>query len=305
MKSNEVKDHLVADIEEKYKLLGVNHETYLRGLLQLKPLTYWDYTEVETLLSLQKPRTDFKDEEVFITYHQVTELVLKLILHELRQLTTEKLTHEKILAKTGRMIRYTHTLINSFDIMKEGIDYDEYNIFRCALAPASGFQSAQFRYIEIHCTRLQNLVNEEGKKRLPEDPGIGDYFRHIYWRDAGTNRMTHEKTLTLKLFEEKYLDDFMTVARRVQGRTLEEIVLAIPDPSPELTSALREFDYLYNVKWPCVHLETASYFLTRKEKTVSATGGSKWKEYLHPKFQQRRFFPGLWSAGELAEWGKN
>ena len=62
---------IIHQIEEKYKNLGENPETYLKGLLQAKPINYWDYVEVDTLLSLQKPRTNFKDEEIFIMYHQV------------------------------------------------------------------------------------------------------------------------------------------------------------------------------------------------------------------------------------------
>lgn len=63
----------------------------------------------------------------------------------------------------SRLNRYTTMLINSFDVMKDGMDYDDYNTFRTTLAPASGFQSAQFRLIEIYCTRIKNLINQEGK----------------------------------------------------------------------------------------------------------------------------------------------
>ena len=48
--------------------------------------TYWDYINLDTLLSLQHPVTPFPDEEIFIIYHQTTELYFKLSLHELRQL---------------------------------------------------------------------------------------------------------------------------------------------------------------------------------------------------------------------------
>lgn len=71
--------------------LGENPETYLKGLLHAKPINYWDYIELDTLLSLQKSRTKFKDEEIFIMYHQVTELFLKMMLHEIKQLVFENL----------------------------------------------------------------------------------------------------------------------------------------------------------------------------------------------------------------------
>jgi tryptophan 2,3-dioxygenase len=50
----------------------------LDGLLYADFLTYWDYIHLDTLLSLQSPKTPFPDEEIFIIYHQITELYFKL-----------------------------------------------------------------------------------------------------------------------------------------------------------------------------------------------------------------------------------
>ncbi|MBS1651577.1 MAG: tryptophan 2,3-dioxygenase [Bacteroidetes bacterium] len=298
------KNNLINAIEEKYKNLGENPETYFKGLLQAKPINYWDYVEVDTLLSLQKPRTNFKDEEIFIMYHQVTELVLKLMVHEIKQIVfTENISQEKITDKIKRLNRYTAMLITSFDVMRDGMDYDDYNTFRATLAPASGFQSAQFRFIEIYCTRLENLINTEGKKRLPNNPTTKDYFEHIYWKDAGMNRATGKKSLTLQQFEDKYLDSFTSLAEKMKGKTIEDIIQKITSPTKELTEALREFDYFYNIKWPIVHLNTARHYLDKKGENQAATGGSEWKKYLHPKFQQRKFFPALWTDVEITNWG--
>src|SRR5690606_27436458 len=109
-----------------------------------KPVTYWDYIQVDTLLSLQKPKTHFKDEEIFVMYHQVTELVLKMMIHEIKQMFEDQLTEEVWIDKFERLNRYTSMLISSFDVMKYGMNYDDYNTFRTSLAPASGFQSVQF-----------------------------------------------------------------------------------------------------------------------------------------------------------------
>lgn len=297
---------LLSKIEKKYQDLGENPETYLKGLLQAKPITYWDYVQVDTLLSLQKPRTDFKDEEIFIMYHQIVELTLKLVLHEIKQIVFKnELTEDFLIEKINRINRYTEMLITSYDVMTEGMDYDDYNTFRSTLAPASGFQSAQFRYIEIYCTRLENLVNTPGKKRLPENPSIEDYFSNIYWRDAGFDRNTGKKTLTLRLFEEKYLNDFIRLAKKVKGNTLEDKILRMKNPSEKLLSKIKSFDKIYNVDWPLVHLNTAQHYLDKKGENQAATGGSEWKKYLHPKFQQRKFFPALWSEEELQTWGED
>ncbi len=296
---------IINAIVQKYEDMNENPETYLKGLLQAKPINYWDYVEVDTLLSLQKPRTDFKDEEIFIMYHQVTELVLKLMIHEIKQIVYNKSISESFLInKISRLNRYTGMLITSFDVMRNGMDYDDYNTFRATLAPASGFQSAQFRLIEIYCTRIENLINEEGRKQLPTNPTLEEYFENIYWKDAGTNRSTGKKTLTLRQFEERYLDRFIALAKKVKGKTIEEQISKIENPSPELKNILREFDRFYNIEWPLVHLNTAKQYLDKKGENQAATGGSEWKKYLHPQFQQRKFFPELWTEAEITNWGE-
>ena len=298
------KKELLSALDQKYEALGENPETYLKGLLQAKPINYWDYIDVDALLSLQKPRTDFKDEEIFIMYHQITELVLKLMINELKQITLEDLTEEVFIDKMKRLKRYTNLLMTSFDVMRFGMSYEDYNTFRATLAPASGFQSAQFRILEIYCTPLENLVNAQGKQRLPEHPSTEDYFDHIYWKDAGHNRKTGKKTLTLRLFEEKYLNDFIRLANSMKGKTVAEKLQKFTNPSKELTEAARDFDHYYNVEWPLVHLRTAQHYLDKKGENKAATGGSEWKKYLHPKYQQRKFFPKLWSEKDILTWGE-
>lgn len=295
---------LLQAIEKKYRDMGENPETYLNGLLQAKPITYWDYIQVDALLSLQNTRTDYADEKIFVMYHQVIELTLKMMMHEVEQLSEgENLPEKTWMTKLERLTRYTDSLITSFDIMKFGMDYDDYNIFRATLAPASGFQCASFRYLELYVTRMPNLINEAGRKRLPANPTLDDYFDNIYWKDAGLDHKTGKMSTTLRLFVEKYEKSFKQVAREVKGKTLEERVAQMDNPSEALKEKLREFDYAYNVKWPIVHLETAQFYLDSKGEEKAATGGSEWKKYLHPKYQQRKFFPELWTEAEIENWG--
>jgi len=298
------KQELIDQIDKKYDELGENSLNYLAGLLQAKPINYWDYIEVDTLLSLQKPRTDFKDEKIFIMYHQVTELVLGMMKHELEQLVFDEHNEATWIDKINRLNRYTSMLITSFDVMKYGMNYDDYNTFRATLTPASGFQSVQFRHIETMCTPLKNLVNMMGQKRLSSNPSTEEYFEHVYWKDAGYNRKTGEKTLTLRQFEEKYQDKLVELAEKVKGKTLAEKVAAMQKPSDELIEKFKTFDRLYNIDWPIVHLETAQHYLDQKGESKEATGGSEWKKYLHPKCQQRRFFPEIWSEEEKEKWGE-
>ena len=65
---------------------GLNTDVYLEGIQSAKPLTYWDYIQPEALLNLQVQRTDLPDEMVFIVYHQINELLFKMILWEIEQL---------------------------------------------------------------------------------------------------------------------------------------------------------------------------------------------------------------------------
>ena len=45
------------ELEKKYSLIGQDLNSYLEGLLYTNPLSYWDYINLETLLSLQRPKT--------------------------------------------------------------------------------------------------------------------------------------------------------------------------------------------------------------------------------------------------------
>ena len=70
-------------LKEKYAASGQELLDFLDGLLEADYLTYWDYIRLDSLLSLQQPRTSHHDESIFIMYHQITELYFKMVLHEL------------------------------------------------------------------------------------------------------------------------------------------------------------------------------------------------------------------------------
>ncbi|HBF19828.1 MAG TPA: tryptophan 2,3-dioxygenase, partial [Cryomorphaceae bacterium] len=74
----------IQKLADKYHASGQELIAYLDGLLYAEYNTYWDYVHLDTLLSLQTPRTSIPDEEIFIMYHQITELYFKLTLHEMR-----------------------------------------------------------------------------------------------------------------------------------------------------------------------------------------------------------------------------
>ncbi len=300
----------VRQLEEKFRNSGQDLGSYLDGLLYDKYLTYWDYIHLDTLLSLQNPKTHFPDEEIFIGYHQITELYFKLVLHEQKQIVeAEELSASFFTERLNRIIRYFRILANSFDVMIRGMEREQFLKFRMALLPASGFQSAQFRMIEIYSTPLENLVHNEIRENFRTGKSIEELYENVYWKRGATNLDTGEKTLTLKQFEKKYTSRFLRTAGRLKGNTIYERfqqLSAEDKDNKDLRNALRTLDTAVNVNWLLVHIGAAQkYLIGKNEAAAPATGGTNWKQFLPPSFQRISFFPELWSEEEMNEWGKH
>jgi tryptophan 2,3-dioxygenase len=297
---------IIDELQEKYADLEQDPNTYLEGLKHAKPITYWDYIQVESLLSLQRPRTNFPDEEIFIIYHQVTELIFKMVLNEVNQITEKNdLDPAWFGTRVGRINRYFEVLTSSFDVMREGMELEQYLQFRNTLTPASGFQCASYRYIELSSTDLIRLVDPRVRDDMYES-STKEKLENIYWMAAGMDPRTRKKSLTLKMFEEKYMPAFLEKAMDMKNKNIWQRFLAMSDEdraNPELVDALRELDRQINVSWPLVHFRTAEHYLETGQDVKEATGGSDWKKYLHPKYQKRIFFPDLWTEKEISNWG--
>ncbi|TAF73782.1 MAG: tryptophan 2,3-dioxygenase [Bacteroidetes bacterium] len=295
-------------LEEKYDSMGQDVSSYLDGLLYSKYLHYADYIQLETLLSLQRPRTDIPDELIFIIYHQITELYFKLVNWELKQVADcKQVTDVFLQEKVSRLVRYFDNLIHSYDVMTKGMEMEQFMHFRMALLPASGFQSFQFRLIEIYCTDLYNLVDAKYRESLSETPSIEILFEHLYWKHGAQELSSGKKTLTLKQFEEKYTRKLLRNANMYSTKNLWQVVkklAAKQELSTELKTNLRDFDKIFNVDWQLVHYRTASKYLDKKPEVLEATGGTNWHKYLPPRFQKKMFFPDLWSKEEVENWGK-
>ncbi|AXT52171.1 tryptophan 2,3-dioxygenase [Aquimarina sp. BL5] len=298
----------IRQLEKKFKNSGQDLGSYLDGLLHDRYLTYWDYIHLDTLLSLQIPRTHFPDEEIFIMYHQITELYFKLIIHELKQIIDDKLqTAEFFTKKLDRINRYFRVLIDSFDVMIKGMDKEQFLKYRMSLLPASGFQSVQFRMIEIYATPLVNLVNSKERSQFSEEDPLEEVYEHLYWKSGATDIKTGEKTLTLKQFEYRYTPRMMRIAHQVKQSTIYHRYLELPEKEQnnvQLINALRTFDTNVNINWLLMHMGAAYRYLNRDKGQVLATGGTNWKKFLPPSFQRIIFFPDLWSAEEKENWGQ-
>jgi tryptophan 2,3-dioxygenase len=298
----------ISKLEEKYKDSGQDLSAYLDGLLYQRYLTYWDYIHLDTLLSLQVPRTYFPDEEIFIMYHQITELYFKLILHEQNQIVDDKSQSvDFFLEKARRINSYYEALISSFSIMIKGMEREQFLKYRMALLPASGFQSAQYRMIELYATPLHNLVHHSDRKRFSHENTIEELYENIYWKKGATDLATGEKTLTLKQFEYRYTPRLIRIAKQLKGNTIYEKYLQLPKDKQDnkaLIAALKTLDLNANVNWPLMHMGSAHRYLGKGKEEINATGGTNWKEYLPPSFQKVIFFPKLYTKQALNNWGK-
>ncbi len=292
-------------LQQKYNVMGQDLSSYLDGLLYADYLTYWDYIHLDTLLSLQNPKTHFPDEKIFIVYHQITELYFNLILWEIEQMAEKENIDDKFfIERLDRIVRYFQLLENSFAVMVNGMERDQFLKFRMSLLPASGFQSAQYRLIEICSTDTINLVNVQEREALVEYSDIDQQIEKLYWRSGATELASGKKTLTLQQFEEKYIKLFKSTGMKYRDKNLWKLYDKNFRGSKEVISRMREFDQLANVLWPLAHLKSAGHYLHRDTQDIKATGGTNWQKYLPPRFQKIIFFPELWSEGEKAEWGK-
>jgi tryptophan 2,3-dioxygenase len=292
-------------LQQKYDVMGQDLSSYLDGLLYADYLTYWDYIHLDTLLSLQTPKTQFPDEKVFITYHQITELYFNLILWEIDQIAeAEKLEEAFFINRLNRINRYFENLVSSFDVMVEGMDREQFLKFRMSLLPSSGFQSAQYRLIEIKSTDLINLVSTQSRDALMEYSDIEQQVENLYWRSGATELASGRKTLTLQQFEKKYMKVFKETGMKFRSKNLRKIYQQHFSELDEVKRSLRKLDELANVLWPLAHLKSAGKYLHRDPDSIKATGGTNWQKYLPPRFQKIMFFPELFTESEIEEWGK-
>ncbi|MCG2612247.1 tryptophan 2,3-dioxygenase family protein [Flavobacterium sp. SM15] len=303
----EVKDK-IKQIEDKYKAINQKTETHLEGLLWSKPITYWDYIQTDALLNLQIQRTTLPDEMVFIMYHQVNELLFKMILWEINQVAqTEKPSTAFFTERLMRISRYFDMLTTSFDIMGDGMEVEQYLKFRNTLTPASGFQSAQYRLIEFASTDLINLIDRRFRATIDRNSSFENAFEHLYWQAAGKDYTTGEKSYLLKEFERKYKKEFLCLMEEYNTTNLWQKFKQLPEQdqqNKELIAAMRHYDKTVNITWVMGHYNAAVKYIESVPGNHEATGGSDWKKYMLPKYQRRIFFPELWTAEELERWGE-
>jgi tryptophan 2,3-dioxygenase len=245
---------------------------------------------------------------VFIMYHQVNEILFKMMLWELEQVSKkEDLTIDFFAEKLYRVSRYVDVLASSFEVMGDGMSMEQYQKFRYTLTPASGFQSAQYRKIEFASTELINLIDNRFRSTIDRDTPFSHAFENLYWQAAGKDHKTGKKNALLSNFENKYRKDFIRFMQKYNETNMWTKFKSLPEDQrndTKLLNAMRHYDHTMNVRWVMAHYHAAGKYLAKPDGTVSeATGGSDWRKYMLPKYQKRIFFPELWSKEELDDWG--
>ena len=136
-----------------------------------------------------------------------------------------------------RINRYFDALVKSFEVMIDGMDREEFLKFRMSLLPASGFQSAQYREIEIYSTDFINLVAKDVREEKRGVKDINQLFDHIYWKAGATEAESGKKTLTLIQFEEKYKGHFIALGNHCKDKNLWQVYLRLSKEDQEIGRA--------------------------------------------------------------------
>ncbi len=115
-----------------------------------RDMSYGDYLHLDEVLGAQQRRSGAHDEMLFIVQHQVSELWMKLLLHELEAAIAAVAADElhrafKMLARVSKIMEQ---LVHAWDVLAT-MTPPEYSAMRPSLASSSGFQSWQYRMIEF------------------------------------------------------------------------------------------------------------------------------------------------------------
>ncbi|MGZ4582297.1 MAG: tryptophan 2,3-dioxygenase [Nocardioidaceae bacterium] len=243
-------------------------------------LTYGSYLRVEQLLDQQRLESDppAHDELLFITIHQVYELWFKQLLHELTEVRDAMFDGSLWWARhlLARVVTIENVLIQQVAVL-ETMTPQDFLVFREKLAPASGFQSVQFRELEFL----------SGAK----DPGFLDRFRGL----TGDERARLEK----RLAEPTLWDGFVDVVRRqgLPADTDEELTRSMLAVARDRSThgevwelAERLLDHDGNAAlWRARHVT----MVERQIGTKSGTGGSTGAPYLRSRLGLH-YYPLLW-----------
>jgi len=243
-------------------------------------LTYGSYLRVPELLSQQVPESDppAHDELLFITIHQVYELWFKLLLAELSDARDRMLAGETYIPRVRleRCHTIERVLVAQVDVI-DTMTPQDFLEFRTKLAPASGFQSVQFREIEFlsglkdetYLNRLRGFTDAEREslqRRLAE-PSLWDGYLYLLAREGFDVENDEQR--------------FEAYAEIARDRCKH-------GPLWDLAEALVDHDQAWAL-WRARHVLMAERQIGAKPGTGGSSGGA----YLRSRLDVR-FYPELW-----------
>ena len=254
-------------------------------------LSYGQYLKLDKLLDAQQPLSYQHDEMLFIMIHQVSELWMKLCLHELH--ATVACIRKDDLGPTFKMLSRVSTiqqqLLQSWDVLATITPYD-YSAFRNALGKSSGFQSCQYRMLEF----LIGNKNADAIKVFKADPPSYEILER-------TLRAPSLYDEVLRLLSRRGLDvpaaaidrDFSQPYQA--SKQVAAAWLSVYHNSEkewdlyDLAERLVDLDYKFQL-WRFAHVKTVERIIGYKR----GTGGTGGVSYL-TKALELKFFPELWT----------
>jgi tryptophan 2,3-dioxygenase len=238
------------------------------------PLTYGSYLRVPELLALQSPRAEqpVPGEMLFIVVQQAQELWFKQILHDLGFILRD-LGEYRILSAVSLLQRLVHILevVAAEVTVLESLPPAEFRAFRHVLKTSSGFESEQFREME-----LASGLDDPAYLRL-----VGKFL------DLDAVRARWPMTLHAA---------FLNVLGSVASDPVNALVRIYrnPEEQPEvfmLAEALAEYELRFRT-WRFKHVLLVNRVIGDR---AAGTGGSSGSGYLENTLHYR-FFPELWEA---------
>lgn len=253
-------------------------------------MTYGEYLHLDQLLSAQEGVSGHHDESLFIIIHQVSELWMKLILHELsaaiRNIDADDL--QPAFKQLARVSRIQTQIIQGWDVLST-LTPAEYLEFRDDLGNASGFQSYQYRMIEFalgyktkHVLSIyeKDEVLHEQLTKAFHAPGLYDAAIQKLARSGFT---IDDSVLSRDVSTVYEPNDSVREAWKVIYRNVDEHweLYQLAEKLVDIEDSLQQ--------WRFRHMKTVERIIGFKQ----GTGGSSGVNYLK-KVLDQYFFPELW-----------
>ncbi|MDQ6848147.1 MAG: tryptophan 2,3-dioxygenase family protein [Candidatus Dormibacteraeota bacterium] len=252
------------------------------------PADYATYLRIDELLGLQQPLSDAAhDEMLFIVVHQVYELWFKLVLHELDTAAAalDDAHAHTALRPMRRAVAVEQLLIEQLRVL-ETMSPDGFMRFRDPLAPASGFQSTQFREIEA--------LSGAGDARHLDDAGRDEIHRAQLAERLSGRSLYAALGTSIRAAGLDFPDGAVGDERARRMSSLASLYREHDDAARtvlhELCEAFVDHDETI-ARWRHHHALMAA----REIGSRTGTGGSLGVAYLQSTLD-RRFFPELWEV---------